>query len=53
VRRAVKIEAGAKSALDPHATRAVTPYILQTWPKPFLRCLTLRPSIPIGPSGTR
>jgi len=27
VRRAVKIEAGAKSALDPHATRAVTPYV--------------------------
>lgn len=27
VRRAVKIEAGAKSALDPHATRIVTPYV--------------------------
>jgi hypothetical protein len=27
VRRAVKIEAGAKSALDPHSTRTVTPYI--------------------------
>lgn len=27
VRRAVKIEAGAKSALDPHAIRAVTPYV--------------------------
>ena len=27
VRQAVKIESGAKSALDPHATRAVTPYV--------------------------
>src|SRR6266567_8933594 len=27
VRRAVKIEAGAKSALDPHAARTVTPYV--------------------------
>ena len=27
VRRAVKIEAGAKSALDPHSTRTVTPYV--------------------------
>jgi hypothetical protein len=29
VRRAVKIEAGAKSALDPHAARTVTPYVAQ------------------------
>jgi Nucleotidyl transferase AbiEii toxin, Type IV TA system len=29
VRRAVKIEAGAKSALDPHSTRTVTPYVAQ------------------------
>jgi hypothetical protein len=27
VRRAVKIEVGAKSALDPHGTRTVTPYV--------------------------
>jgi hypothetical protein len=27
VRRAVKIEAGAKSALDPHATRTISPYL--------------------------
>lgn len=27
VRRAVKIEAGAKSALDPHSARTVTPYV--------------------------
>jgi hypothetical protein len=27
VRRAVKIEAGAKSALDPHSTRTVSPYV--------------------------
>jgi hypothetical protein len=27
VRRAVKIEAGAKSALDPHSTLTVTPYV--------------------------
>jgi hypothetical protein len=27
VRRAVKIEAGAKSALDPHAARTLTPYV--------------------------
>jgi hypothetical protein len=27
VRRTVKIEAGAKSALDPHSTRTVTPYL--------------------------
>jgi hypothetical protein len=27
VRRAVKIEASAKSALDPHSTRTVTPYV--------------------------
>jgi hypothetical protein len=29
IRRAVKIEAGAKSALDPHSTRTVTPYVAQ------------------------
>src|ERR1700730_17611609 len=29
VRRAVKIEAGAKSALDPHSSRTVTPYVAQ------------------------
>ncbi len=29
VRRAVKIEAGAKSALDPHSARTVTPYVAQ------------------------
>jgi Nucleotidyl transferase AbiEii toxin, Type IV TA system len=29
VRRAVKIEAGAKSALDPHSARRVTPYVDQ------------------------
>jgi hypothetical protein len=29
VRRAVKIEAGAKSALDPHSARTVTPYLAQ------------------------
>src|ERR1700730_11216180 len=29
VRRAVKIEAGAKSALDPNAVRTVTPYVAQ------------------------
>lgn len=29
MRRAVKIEAGAKSALDPHAVRTVTPYVGQ------------------------
>lgn len=29
VRRAVKIEAGAKSALDPHAVRTVRPYVAQ------------------------
>jgi hypothetical protein len=29
VRRAIKIEAGAKSALDPHAARTVTPYVAQ------------------------
>ena len=27
VRRAVKIEAGAKSALDPHSSRTITPYV--------------------------
>jgi hypothetical protein len=29
VRRAVKIEAGAKSALDPHSARTITPYVGQ------------------------
>jgi hypothetical protein len=29
VRRAVKIEAGAKSALDPHSARTVAPYVAQ------------------------
>ena len=32
VRRAVKIEAGAKSALDPNSARTVTPYVAQDLP---------------------
>src|SRR5580658_171273 len=36
VRRAVKIEAGAKSALDPHSTRTVTPYVTTDLADPAL-----------------
>nr|CUV27707.1 conserved protein of unknown function [Ralstonia solanacearum] len=32
IRSAVKIEAGAKSALDPHVTATVTPYVIQDLP---------------------
>ncbi len=32
IRRAVKIESGAKSALDPHAQRTVTPYVAEDLP---------------------
>jgi hypothetical protein len=32
VRRAIKIESGAKSALDPHAPLVVTPYIADDLP---------------------
>ncbi len=32
IRSAVKIEAGAKSALDPHVTATVTPYVTQDLP---------------------
>lgn len=32
IRSAVKIEAGAKSALDPHVTASVTPYVTQDLP---------------------
>ncbi len=33
IRSAVKIEAGAKSALDPHTTSSVTPYVTQELPE--------------------
>lgn len=33
IRRAVKIESGAKSALDPHAPRTVTPYVADDLPE--------------------
>jgi len=37
IRSAVKIEAGAKSALDPHTTASVTPYIAADLPQFDLR----------------
>ena len=42
----VKIEAGARSALDPSATRAITPYVaeeLQDWPFRVANVMTLAP----------
>ncbi|WP_260602589.1 nucleotidyl transferase AbiEii/AbiGii toxin family protein [Variovorax sp. MHTC-1] len=37
IRSAVKIEAGAKSALDPHPSAAVTPYVAADLPDLDLR----------------
>lgn len=32
IRKAVKIESGAKSALDPHASHVITPYLADDLP---------------------
>ena len=52
IRSAVKIEAGANSALDPHAPPSVTPYVADDLPDLDLAS-ERHASIRSGPSGTR
>lgn len=53
MRSAVKIECGAKSALDPHVAATVTPYVAQDLPDLDLSGPISPPSSLSAPSGTR
>jgi hypothetical protein len=56
IRSAVKIEAGAKSALDPHTSASVTPYIAADLPDLDLRVgnvITVEAERTFARSGTR
>jgi hypothetical protein len=53
IRPGVKIESGAKSAIDPHEATSVVPYISEELPGLGLRAEHVTTVVPSEPSGTR